>query len=94
MAKNLPEAFKDAQMHVEAPEEFNGEGLNKGGVVKMSGGGEVPGDAGVTPQLPAKYTRVLQVAQQRGPEALAAAHFVLQQNDPEYNALVNAKHKE
>ena len=68
--------------------------MNKGGVVKMSDGGVVPDDGDVTPNIPPKYKQVLQQAQQRGPEALAAAHFVLQQNDPEYNALVNAKHKE
>ena len=68
---------------------------SKGGVVKMSDGGEVPDKVNdPTPGLPMKYKQVLQQAQQRGPEALAAANFVLQQNDPEYNALVNAKHKE
>jgi hypothetical protein len=71
------------------------QGKSKGGVVKMSEGGEVPDTADdPTPNLPQKYKQVLSSAQQRGPEALAAAHFILQQNDPEYNALVNAKHKE
>lgn len=40
------------------------------------------------PQKLGKFTRVLQQAEQRGPQGVAATHFVLQQSNPEYRQVL------
>jgi hypothetical protein len=44
------------------------------------------------PEVFGKYAPYLMDAARRGPQSLAATHFVLQQNDPEYNRLMNTHH--
>lgn len=44
------------------------------------------------PEVFGKYATYLMDAASRGPQSLAATHFVLQQNDPEYNRLMNTHH--
>lgn len=51
---------------------------------------------GSLPEIAARYpgmarvARALQAAAERGPQALATTHFLLQQQDPEYRATINA----
>ncbi len=84
-----PELLQSLQTSEEAPKETVPENSKyHGGENKKTPSDDLEGSLKRNPQRFGKFTQPLQNAAQRGPQALAAANFILQQTQPEYRKLV------